>query len=344
MNIWIIKRNGVIDGGMEVYTYDGIGRDYITTEKATFRTTKDDLDVTKGDFLMAKFPNGEGISYFGVIQSYENRDIVCNDIISLVNFEFPATRSTGPSFELHAKNLINRYLIQDPSKLMDILEITIKSNTTHIYQPSEPPTPTNLMKYLINGFKKYNVVWTFDRFENGKIYTSIESVTTSIRLKNNLSHFIDWDVSTTEVGRGIDNHLLIVNKTTNNSEGPNVLSEWWLTMENTVVNNRNNPLIFKPTKTKVWIYDTTVEDKPTYQEVAESELLGSYYAHEISVKVHFDNQIVDLRKLQIGTLATIYYNDREYKSVLTGYSFDSNSPYATVMFGHIRSRFSELLE
>lgn len=341
LNVWIITRNGTISALTEVFDYE-VDRDYITSNKSSF-LIHDNIEYQRGDFLFAKFPSSRNIIYFGLIDSFEDETIICNDIISLVNFEFAATRFSGNSFEEHAKTLITKFLINDQTKDMTILDIDACTHTKHNYQPAEPPTATNLMKYLINGFKKYNVVWEFKKFD-GRIATTIESVSDTLQIKNNLYDFINWEISTTEVGRGVENHIRIIDKTTTNSENPKVLSEWYLTEDNEVTNNQNVGNIIKPTKTKVWIYDTTEEDKPTYQEVAESELKGSYYAHEISCDMRKDSKMIELTQLRIGILANIFYDGKLYKSVLTGYSFISDSEFVHLRFGHIRSRLSELLE
>lgn len=343
LNVWVIKRNGETSESFQVIDYE-ISIDYLTNEKSSFELLNNTFDFSRGDFLLAKFKNGGGVAFFGLIDSYENNKVICNDIYNLMNFDFPATRISGKSFEQHAKNLISNYLINDNNKQMKILDVAVMTDTSHLYQPSEPPTPTNIMKYLINAFKKYNVVWRFDDYQNKRIKTSLVNVTDTIQFKNNLYDFVNWDVSTTEVGRGIDNHLMIINKTTKNSEVPTILSQWWLTTENEVTQDANDPLIERPTKTKVYVYDTTEEDKPTYQEVAESEIKGSYYSHEISFEVHNKNKFIDFKTLKIGTLANIYYNDTVYQSVLTGYTYSNASEFVQLRFGHIRSRLSEILE
>ena len=343
LNVWIINREGNTVFSTQATSYE-INRDYLTSEKSNFVIPIDETSEIKGGFLLAKFQHGKGIAFFGVVDSFENSNVICNDIFSLVNFEFPATRMSGNSFEQHAKNLINRYLIQDVGKNIDILDINVLTNTPYIYQPSEPPTPTNLMKYLINGFKKYNVVWRFDGIVNGRIKTSFERIETSLILKNNVYDFVNWDISSTQVGKGVENHLMIVNKNTTNAEGPNILSEWWLTTENEVTQNQNDEKVVRPTKTKVWIYDTAEENKPTYQDLAKSELSGGYYSHEILFEMKKENDLVHFDDLQIGLLSTIYYNNRVYQSVLTGYRLTNDSAFIELRFGHIRSRLSELLE
>lgn len=342
MNIWVIGRDGKIRDATESYSYE-IDMDVLTTNKSSFTLMDESIRYLKGDFIMGKEPGSRKLKYFGIIDSFEDKKMICNDIITLINFEFPATRMNGQSFESHMKNLITRYLINDFGKELSILEIEVVTNTPHTYQPVDPPTPTNMMKYLINAFKKYNITWTFDRFENGKIYTRIENVKSTIQMKDNVNSFNNWSVSTTEVGKGIENHLIIVNKTTTNSESPVVLSEYWLTTENEVTASINSK-VFLPTRTRIWVYDTEATDKPTYLEVAESDLKGSYYAHEISVDAFKNNNIIDVFNLYHGMLATIIRENVTYQSVLTGYTFDSESELVELRFGHIRSRLSELLE
>ena len=134
LNVWIInRRSNVLFSGVAL-TYD-INRDYLTSEKSSFTLSVGESEELIGCFLLAKFLHGKGTAFFGVIDSFENSNVVCNDIFSLVNFEFPATRFTGNSFETHARNLIHRYLVQDEGKDIAILDMAILSNTPHTYQP-----------------------------------------------------------------------------------------------------------------------------------------------------------------------------------------------------------------
>lgn len=342
VNIWIIDRNGEITQEPIIVSRSTIQPDYITQDSSQFELPET-ASFVRGDFILAKVADSSAVTYFGVVASYEDNTVIANDLLGLVNFEFPATRMSGPSFEQHLKNLINRYLIQDGAKKLNILDIEVKTNTSHIYQPSEPPTPTNLMSYAVNGFKKYNIIWRFDKFENGRIKTVIEAVTDSVKFKDSIADFQDWEISTTEVGKNTENHLMIVNKNTTNSEGPNVLAERYLTTNNDVTSNSNDPAVFKPTTTKVAIYDTTATEKPTYDDLANSELKGNYYSHEISFTMYKDNEFLEIQKLKLGTLATIYKGGKVYKSVLTGYEYPSDSDRVLMKFGHIKSRLSEIL-
>lgn len=339
-----------------------INRDYLTNEKSTF-SLAGAYDATEGDFLLAKtIGNKEAINlyqqstiaplYFGVIDSFENGNIIACDLYHLVQFDFPATRKTGNSFEAHVEALLRYYLLSDSSKLAGVIEITRDPtiNTPHSYQPDENPTATKLTDYLINGFKKYNVTWevvdvyydTTSAIPQLKIKTAIRKKTATIQLKNNAYAFLNWDVYVTTVGRNTENKLLIVEKGMTNSEAPKIRSTWYLTTDNQVTQSMNDE-VYKPTKTKVAIYDPTATDNPTYQEIAKSELTGNYYAHEISFDLAEHNELLPVSRLEIGLLAKIVYDQVLYNSVLTGYLIRSDTDVIHLRFGHVRSKLSEIL-
>ena len=343
MNIWIINRKGEIVG-QEVSISSLYGIDAITVDKSEFVLNNPATEYKRGDFLLAKDGANDKDIFFGVIDSYEDNKLVANDIRILANFEFPAGKIYGDSFEDHYYQLLKRYLLNDPTKDLSILQVEVRTNTKHLYQPKETPTATNLMKYLVNAFKKYNIMWQFDRFEGGKIYTYIEAVKDKFQLKNNLSDFRNWEVSTTEVGQDTENMLIIVDKAMTDVMNPKILATWYLKDDNTVTNKSDDPHILKPTRTKVNVYDTTATDKPSYEEVANSELKGSYYSHEINVDADIDSSIINIHNLRVGHLANVVYNDKTYQSVLSGYSIVSGSNVIKLKFGNIRSRISELLE
>lgn len=346
MDLWIIDRDTLQTIDFVIASEATYGVDYISSDKSSFTLLNPNMDdYPEGDFVWGKSPkNSDKPGFFGVIDSYEDNKLVCNDIMVLLNFEFPATTMRGTSFEKHMKTLITRYLINDPTKKMSNLVITTLTDTAHIYQPSESPTPTNLMSYLINGFKKYNVVWKFDKILDGKIYTTLEAVKNTTQFEDTLSDFQDWEVSTTTVGKDVENELIIINPTMTNSESPSIKSTWYLTTENIVTSKSSDELIFRPTRTKVRIYNADNDKDMTDEQIANAELAGNYYSHEISVNGRLSSKIIDMSAMRIGTLANIYYKGKLFKSVLSGYEYTEGDQFIALKFGNIRSRLSEILE
>lgn len=343
MMIWVINRAGQTVG-LEQCTSAKFGEDNVDKSKSTFPLINPTKQYQKGDFVLAKKTEKDSFNFFGVIDSYEDDTLMCNDISILANFDIPTAKISGISFEQHYLDLLNKYLFNDPTKGISIIEVEIRTNTPHLYQPAETPSTVNLMKYLTNAFKKYNIVWGFDRFEGGKIYTYLEAVKESFQLKNNIDDFRNWSISTTEVGKDTENMLYIIDKTTTDMMNPKVLATYYLTEENNVVTNANDSKIIKPTRSKVNIYDTTQTNAPTYAQVAASELKSSFYSHEITVDASINNRMINMHNIRTGLLATIYYDDRTYKSVLSGYEYEEGGDTIQLKFGNIRSRISELLE
>lgn len=317
--------------------------DYITMDPSRFKILDKDIVYKKGDYLIGKFEDTALFSYFGIITSKEDDVFVTKSLLALLDFEIPTARIKGPSFEAHARDLIYKYLINDATKDASNIVITIESNTAHNYQPKEPPSQTNMTTYMINGFRKYNVVWEFVKVKDGKIYTVLKRVTKKVKIKNNVDYLYDWSFSNTEVGVGVANKLLIVDKTTTDMMNPKILSTWYINEENELTQNANDPKIYKPTKTVVNIYDTTDEKKPTYNDVADEELKGSTYSHEIQCTMRRGNLLISDEDLLIGTLYEIVYDGETYQSVIAGYAFNDDVT-VELRFGHIRSRLSEILE
>ncbi|MBC1353864.1 hypothetical protein HB837_15770 [Listeria innocua] len=360
INVWIVKRT---DGTISTFSTSSsweINRDYLTNEKSTF-ALNDSYNAEKGDFILAKAERHDVVSGFydtssnipilflGVIDAFDGDNIIACDIYNLVNFDFAATKKTGTSFEGHIYTLLQYYFLNDTSKIPAIIQISRDAaiNTAHSYQPQNNPTSTNLVDYLINGFKKYNTVWevsnlTYSKPNKLTIETEIRTKTRSIRLKNNAYDFADWDVYVTPVGRDLENKLLIVPAGMNNSEIPTVLSTWYLTMNGELTQSINES-VYLPTKTKVNVFDTTQDNKPSYLEVAQSELAGNNYAHEISFNIKLDNTLLPIQELEIGLLGEIVYGNTIFRSVLTGYRFSSGDKYMYLKWGHVRSTLSEIL-
>lgn len=329
-----------------------INRDYLTNEKSTF-TLSEAVNAEYGDFVLVKRSNDiNNFLYCGVIDSFTENSMVTCDLYNIVNFEFAATRKTGSSstggFGGHIKNLLDIYL--DNSKSIYGLTYTLddSAKVAYSYQPSSPPTVTNMVDYLVNGFKKYNVTFEFDKIKTNsdnsiEIKMVIKKRNDRIQIKNNNYSFVNWDVYENDGGHNLENELLIIDKLTTNSENPIVLSTYYLTKDGQITQVLNDN-VRKPTKTKIYIYDSSQADAPSFLEVAQSELAGNVYSHEINVDMLKNNNILDESSIQIGLLANIIYGQTLYQSVLTGYLISSQNDFIQLKFGNIRSTLKEVLK
>ena len=320
-----------------------IEHDAISNAQSNFKIGKQAIPASIGDFILVKeFITGDFV-YFGVIQSIDNEEFGACQLFSLLDFDFVATRISGKSFENHFKTLINNNLILDSTKDISHLVVHVRSNTEHIYQPTDPPTVTNLMKYYFNAFKKYNIVWRFVEIDfEGNLITEIVRIETHIKIKDNISDFSEWDVSVRAANTENENKLVIINKKTTSSENPMILATYFLTKNNELTTNGNHRSITKPTKTKIVIYDTEQEDKPTYESIAKSELSGNAYAHEISFKIKKSSTFFVELDIFLGLLVILTINDQQFESVLTFFKIEED--FIEAKFGNLRSRVTDYME
>lgn len=340
LNTWFINRQGNVVNYELVRDYE-IKSDYLTGDLSKFVVTQYQT-IKKGMFVISKYASQGNVAFFGVVKSVDNSTINCGEIFTTADFEITTTSKSGNSFEAHAISLINKYLINDPSKEANIIEITKLTDTPHVYQPSDPPTARSLTSYLINGFKKYNIVWKFVEWDGKKIKTTIERIDRSLQIKDNGNSFANWEYYSSSMADV--NKLLIVDKATNDMENIGLFATYYLTSDNEITTNWQDARVIKPTQEKVFFYDNAAEDKPSYIDVANSELKGNVYSHEIEFDLYRDSTLIDFENLEIGTLFNIYRGSELFQSVLTGYSFSSGSSFVHLTFGNIRSRLSEILE
>lgn len=186
--------------------------------------------------------------------------------------------------------------------------------------------------------------WCFEEIRDDKIISSIKRIDTTKQIKDNSSEFYDWNVFIKKPGNGNENMLLIVDKKMTDIENPRILSTYYLDDQNELTTDKTNESILKPTVSIVSIYDTEQEDKPSYEEVANSELKGNAYSHEISVSIILDSKNFDIRDLQTGLLFDVTVKEKMYKSVLSAWRINSNSNSINLTFGNIRSRVSDYFD
>ncbi len=354
LDLYVVNRSdGVVKGSSECFSYE-INRDYLTNEKSKF-TPLNALTASEGDFLIVKShdlseinPTGITPMFFGVVESFENKEIVACDLYNIANFEIAATKKSGTSYGQHIQNLLNIYL--DSSKLVSRINRTVDATSAvaFSYQPKDPPTTVKFIDYLVDGFKKYGVVWAVSNVRYGSdnnlvIDTVIKKVTDTINLKNNSETFINWEVYGNNAGRDQENRLLIISKATTNSESPTVLSTWYLKTDGTLTQSQNDG-VFLPTKDAVEIFDTAQTNPPTYREVAQSNLGGKTFSHEINFDLLKTSNLVSFSELEIGMSAVIVYDGVIHNSVLTGFTMSSGDEFIHLRFGHVRSTLTQVLK
>lgn len=334
--------------------------DYINNNKSKF-TTKRNLKASQGDFLLVKLEAGKYTKvlknerikpfYVGIVNTNENEEekstIETALIYNLANVDFPATKKSGSSVQAHLLTLLSKYVTGDVTKLTGAVSVRTEGvDAYYSYQPDSSPTITNLAEYFIHMFEKTGVIWEVEWFgvdDNGKttLSTVIHKTTKTFQIKNNAPDFQNWSVYVQEDNQVSENMLLIIDKTTNNSENPKILSTWYIDQTGTVTQDSTNVTL--PTKSAVYLYDTTATDKPSYLEVARSELSVTDYAHEIKCDVSETSELLGFYDFEIGRQTALTFDDKRYNSMLTGYSMNSDDCVFSLTFGNIRSTIKSLL-
>lgn len=299
-------------------------------------TLDKEIEIHRGDWLKAKsIPDGKTL-YFGFVDSRDKLVIRCRGILGLADSSIPTRNISGQNFEMHALKLIDMYLLTDRTKHLNKLDVQVESNTPHTYQATEIST-RKLNSYLINAFKKYNVKWYFKRITKDMIYTAIKTNTKKIRFNDTTSELFAWDVFFKKVNSGTENKLIVVDKALSNMESPNILATYYLGTDG-ITTNPFDTTIECPTVTKTYLLDRTQADIPSYDSIATSELSGNAYSHEISFYIPFDTQNFDLKEIETGVYAEIYYKGVVYQSVITALNYSSQYDAIKITCGNIRSR------
>ena len=359
VDVYIINRRDLKIKSFFTTTEWEIKIDYINNSKSSF-TNPASVEVARGDFLLAKLQSGRFSKlygsdriqpfFFGLVSSFENKNK--KNVIESVQFynvadnEFSATAKSGTDVKSHLLALLNRYVLSDETSLTSRIAVRLEGgNVPYSYQPSNPPTKTNLRDYFIHMFKKYGVCWNVEWIgpnDRGELIVStvLKVSNDRIKIKNNSLDFFNWSVFIQEVNKNSDNRLLIIDKRTNNSESPGILSTWYLDKNGEITQSSSN--VSRPTRTKVAIYDTTVQNKPSYLSVAQSELSANNYSHEIDVSVIDNSELVRYSDLEIGKKVSVFYNERELRSILTSLSYKSEHGYFELTFGNVRSTIKNL--
>lgn len=342
LNLYFMTRNLEYYNEHHVCTEYKIEESGLDIVKSDFTLTKE-TEAKEGDFLLAKFRGERDAAYFGVIEDFDDEKVECNSLLSLADIEFAATKVSGKSFEDYFRRIMNKFIRDDSTKQLSKLSISAPTNTEHLYQPSDPPTATSMAKYLVNAFKKYNIVWRLITLDNNKIETSLFCATEKLTIEDNIPDVTDWNVQINRAGKGSENQLLIIDKKTTDSLNPIILATYYLRSDNETTTNKNDPNVLLPTATKISIYDTEEENKPTYDQVS-SDLKGNAYNHQISFQISKNSKIFDVSAMHPGLLATLIYKGQEISSVLSSKVFDSSSDKVEFVFGNIRNRLVEYLD
>ncbi|GMA68781.1 hypothetical protein GCM10025879_20270 [Leuconostoc litchii] len=341
-----------IRGTYPLLSYE-IQMDALSNATSTFTVVKNSA-IETGDYVAVKKPNTATIMYYGQLTTVDTDDatdimtLTANYIWNVLNGDILVGNKSGDSYESHLVNLMKNYFTSTAST--NVLSYSLFSTTsTPFAVTSSDITTSNFIDYMIRGFKLHNVIFDVTEIGQGMLNgipfyypkVTVHQVTDVWNIKNDIYDFINWNVSDSRYLRGYNNELKIVDKDGTNMENPSVLSTYWLQADGTITNKLNDNVI-KPTQVQLYLFDKTATDNPTYDSIASSNLSGNTYSHSIQFSTSFDNNFLPLSKIKLGLQSNIYYNGKQYKSVLSAYSLSSSSDLINLTFGNLRFGKSDL--
>jgi len=337
-----------IRGTYPIATYSLL-MDAISNSTSTFVIPKD-ITIESGDYIAVKEQTSSNLIYYGQITTIDQSDdietitITSNYIWNILNGEIVVKSITGNSYEQHLINIIKKYIDSNNTISPLRYSITNSTNTAFSVTNSDGLSTSNLIDYMIRGFKLHNTPFNLKGIGtniNSKgipIYypeIDISQVTDTWNFRNNIYDFYGWTVTDSRGLRGYNNELWIVDKASPSMENPTIMAKYFLQKDGSVVKTLNDN-VTTPTQVHIYIYDKTATDNPTLDSIAKTELQGNSYSHNIQFSAPINNNFLPIEKIKLGLQSNIYYNDKQYKSILTSYSINSDSENISLTFGNLR--------
>lgn len=333
----------LIKGTFPVLVYD-LQMDALSNTASTLVVIQqDNIDI--GDYVALRPTDETTILYYGQITTVESSDanatmtLNTNYIWNIFNGEVVIKSYSGDSYEWHSASMIAQYF----GAKRVLSSISHSTATPFEISNSDGISTQNFIDYLIRGFKIRNVIVDISEIAQG-ISNGIPFYYPKIDLrqnkeawnfKNDVYAFSDWSVSDSRMLRGYSNELWIVDKASTNMEKPSILAKYWLKNDGSIVNKLSDDVV-QPTQLKMYLFDKTATDNPTYDSIATTNLSGNSYSHNIQFSMPINNNFLPFEKLKLGLQSNIYYNDKIYKSVLTSYSITSDKALIRLTFGNLR--------
>lgn len=343
-----------------------IAYDVITQPTSKFIAYVNASKWKRGDYVMVKYKDSDKILFTGIVDGFdipdlddEPKTLNCLPFEGIMkSVEIPATYiytgkagTNAGGWELHMSRLINKFIVNSPSKQASTLASRNGTTTNFKYQPSEAGiTSTNLLDYYVNGFKKYRSVWYTQNFNTTTRVIDMQNRVSNknIKIKDNVRDFSDWKFTTT-VGTINPNMCYIYNPvlpTNATSETVTQASYYYMYTDGTIVEGSTADLtkVQLPTQSVVRLRDSSAPTSATLDlQIASDALSAGQYAHEFKILLDLESEILNFDDLEIGMTADITFHGQLYKSVYTGYNLKSNSATVELTFGHNRNKLTTRL-
>ena len=369
VDIWVVKRQtGLTRDILSCYDWD-INIDGLEMGVSSFKVDKDpnyNLPIN-GDFILvqsedriikqsnirtdvAGAPALSTAVYIGVVDSVDNFEIKAREIPYIANSTIVCGSSNGDErnpykymFDYTARQLCRPEALTEHIRLL-CPDTSILPGWAVVF---DKPKPMNLDDIYVTYFKRNQAVqdipgFTFkDSVVN--IYWWMHSIPgDEVSIFETAIH--NLSVYEQPQNYGAANAVYI-----QDSDKPIGVVDAWYMKKNGDITNTLTRDVSLPVSAKGYYFDieqnkaTDTQPAKTHADVARSELRNQNYQHEItfSIDMRSPNAKDILTK---GRRVAISYQQRVIHSLVTGYKISSDSYFATVSCGNIRSTLSNVLD
>lgn len=297
--------------------------DYLTLDSITVTVT--DIKAYCGCFTHI---TDSSIAFDGIVSDVQPGKHTVNLTIKplLALFDF-SVFCTGIS---DAADFIESAITAQMVSNGDVLQnrpVVVTNSVSAASRPiSVSDSTVNLDDVIISAIKSYGIVVDASLdMKNLKINADIREAKDTITIEADLENVVEKEV-TLGNSYGGTNKITIRNTTTS------AQATYYLHTDGTITEvdtDRVTPVFFKY---------MDLEDSETWDALAKAQavqaMTPSMSDNEIKLSYIFDDKIARPFEKKIGTLATIYTGRTAYRSILTGWSIESN--LITLVFGSIR--------
>lgn len=320
----------------------------------------DSTDILAGDFLIAKveaekfFPtviDTAGYAhalYYGVVDSYSEKKLTTRQIMGVANVDCIAYTGNNPATYL--TNLWNRWVARPGSKLENFSISTSGLRVSGWTITFDKPTKSNVLTLLTDIFKSNQIVldcvgYTFND-TTGVVTFHISAWQDKVANTNwvipadNTSQVNNYDPYIQPANVGIPNACRVQDI----SKAEGTYTDYYL-HKNGAVNTTLDSTVAQPVSSTAYLYNAASlsKPKPSMLDLAKQQLKTRDYQHEITMSYSLENGYPD-KAVSLGHYIKIRYQGKTLQSVLTSFALTSDSNWATLSCGNIRTKLAVVLD
>lgn len=290
-----------------------IKRDLLTKAVSTFELIEVPNAASEGDVLGVYDESGR-IVYEGVISSIDENVITTNQILALFDDNWIWNNPNQSTIEETIAAIItNDFVNNEDTKIADLFsqfEIEITSETEKNLGTKADNTVVNFMSFLFDMYKDYNIIVDISIGFSGtpKITIGVPYYEPMKMTNNNAIRNLQVTTETTQT-----NKLIVFNRDGTVQRGIYYATTSGITTDSEALNRL--PKI----NTKIVFSDDEMAD------IVNSNLSEEMFNHKISIDVVLSNKLYKWQDFHLGQYIDVFYKEKVYFSVMTGYSFNADN-------------------